>query len=191
MAVLIIGLILFLGVHSIRIFAESWRTQQIERLGKGKWMSRYALVSLLGFVLIVIGFGQAREEGVMIWTPPIWTWHITITLMLVAFIFITAAYVPHNAVKAKLKDPMILGVKTWALAHLISNGSLAGMVLFGSFLVWAVLNFSACKRRRATEQAPALTSSAKMTVVTLLVGVVTWALMAMVIHKYLIGIAPL
>jgi len=190
MALLVIGLILFLGVHSVRIFADPWRSAVIEKRGEGGWKGLYSLISLLGFGLIVWGYGEAQSEGLRVWTPPLWTWHITIALMLVAFVFLTAAYVPRNGIKAKLKDPMILGVKTWALAHLISNGSLAGLVLFGSFLVWAVLDFKSARGRRPAEDVQGQKASGLMTAVTLVVAVLAWALMAFYGHTLLIGVDP-
>ena len=189
MAILILGLIVFLGLHSVRIFADSWRTRQIERLGAGKWKGIYSLLSLVGFVLIIVGFGQARVSTPMIWTPPLWTWHLTGTINLVAFVLFVAAYVPRNGIKIKLKDPMILGVKTWAFAHLLSNGSLAGMALFGSFLVWAILDFKSCRQRRVSPAAPPPISLI-MTAVTVLVGLVAWGVFAMHLHQVLIGIRP-
>ena len=110
--------------------------------------------------------------------------------MLVAFVFLTAAYVPRNGIKAKLKDPMILGVKTWALAHLISNGSLAGLVLFGSFLIWAVLDFKSARGRRPAEEVEGQKASGLMTAVTLVVAVLAWAWMAFYGHALLIGVDP-
>src|SRR5262245_56698561 len=132
---LIVGLLIFLGAHSVRIFAEEWRTQRIARLGDKRWKGIYSLVSLVGFGLIVWCYGLAREHPLDLWDPPSWTRHAAAPLTLVAFILFAAAYVPANRIKARLGHPMILGVKVWALAHLLSNGRLADVVLFGSFLV--------------------------------------------------------
>jgi len=192
MTVLIIGLIVFLGAHSVRIFADGWRTRCIEKWGAGRWKGGYSLLSLLGFVLLIVGFDQARSPVVVVWEPPLWTWHITVFLNLLASVLLTAAYIPQNAIGVALKDPMILGVKTWALAHLLSNGTLAGIVLFGSFLLWAVLDFRACRKRRALLAAiPLAEVSVAKTALTVVVGLAAWLLIAGYAHRIVIGISPL
>ena len=192
MLLLLLGLILFLGVHSVRIVADDWRTRVIAARGPGAWKGLYSLASIAGFALIVVGFGQARLATVALWSPPRWTHDLAGLLTLVAFVLITAAYVPGNGIKARTKDPMILGVKTWALAHLLANGTLADVVLFGSFLAWAVLDFRAARRRRATsrEAASAAPVAGGRTVVTIVVGVVAWAAFAFWLHGLLIGVRP-
>ena len=194
MTLLILGLVLFLGVHSVRIVAEGWRERVIARLGPGPWKGLYSLVSIAGFALIVIGFGEARRASVVLWSPPLWTHHVAGLLTLVAFVLVTAAYVPGNALKARLKDPMVLGVKSWAFGHLLANGSVADVLLFGSFLAWAVLDFRAARRRRAAggEAFTAVAASnGAHTAITLVVGVVAWAVFAFRLHVWLIGVAPL
>ncbi len=192
MTILIFGLILFLGIHAVRIFAEPWRNTQITKLGDGKWKGLYSLVSIFGFVLISVGYGQARLAPIVVWSPPLWTWHIAVALNLVAFVLLTAAYVPQNHLKAKLEDPMIIGVKTWALAHLISNGTLAGIILFGSFLVWAVLDYRSCRKRRSKNmRVPQTRTSVAMTLATLAIGLAGWALFLLYAHQTLMGIQPL
>jgi uncharacterized membrane protein len=191
MGMLILGLVFFLGVHSTRIVANSWRTAMIERLGEQVWKGLYSLLSIAAFVLLVWGFGLARQQPVALWTPPFAMRHVAALLTLVAFILLAAAYVPRNAIKARLHHPMVLAVKVWALAHLLSNGNVAHVVLFGSFLVWSVLSFSAARARDRAAQTvyPAGTSSG--TVITVLVGVVAWAAFAFVGHGLLIGVRPL
>ena len=147
MGLLVAGLIVFLGLHSVRIFAEDWRTRTIAKMGEKTWKVVYSLLSLLGFALIVWGFGIAREEPVFVWAPPVGMRHLASLLTLIAFVLLAAAYVPGNAIKARLHHPMVLSVKVWALAHLLANGNLAHIVLFGSFLVWAVLCFRAARQR--------------------------------------------
>lgn len=191
MLILVLGLVLFLGVHSTRIFAESWRTQQIAHGGEGRYKGMYSLVSVIGFGLIVWGFGMARQQPVAIWQPPIFTRHLASLLTLIAFVFVTAAYVPRNHVKARLRDPMVLGVKVWALAHLLANGTLADIVLFGSFLVWAVFDFRASRRRRAVTPAPAYSPTAAGTAITIVAGAAAWAVFAFFLHRWLIGVQPI
>jgi uncharacterized membrane protein len=122
MAYLILGLVVFLGVHSVRIVAEDWRTQTRARVGENTFKGVYSVLSLLGFALIVWGFGVARETPVQVWSPPIGMRHAASLLTLIAFVFLAAAYVPRNAIKARVHHPMVLAVKSWALAHVLANG---------------------------------------------------------------------
>jgi uncharacterized membrane protein len=190
MTALILGLVIFLGAHSVRIFGEGWRTATRQRVGENAFKGIYSLVSLAGFVLLVWGFGQARQQPVLLWTPMVWTRHLAALLMLVSFVFLAAAYVPGNAIKARLHHPMVLGVKTWALAHLLANVTLADTVLFGSFVVWAVLNFRAARARDRAAGTVYAPGSAAMTGVTVVVGVIAWAAFAFWAHGALIGVRP-
>lgn len=187
---LILGLVLFLGVHSVRVFAEDWRTNTRARLGENAFKGAYSVVSVLGFVLIIWGFGQARLQPVVVWTPPVGMRHLASLLTLLAFVSLAAAYVPGNAIKARLHHPMVLGVKIWALAHLLANGMLAHMVLFGSFLVWAVLSFRAARQRDRVGQVVYAPGRAGPTVVTVLLGVALWAGFAFWAHGAWIGVRP-
>ena len=187
---LIAGLVLFLGVHSTRVFANDWRNQTVARLGERPFKGIYALLSIAGFVLLVWGYGQARQQGVMLWNPPVFTRHLAALLTLVSFVLLAAAYVPGNQIKAKLHHPMVLGTKVWALAHLLSNGSLADTVLFGSFLLWAVLLFAASRRRDRREQTVYAPGNAGATAITVAVGVVAWAAFAFWLHRIVIGVSP-
>ena len=190
MMYLIAGLVLFLGVHSTRVFANDWRRQTLARIGEKPFKGVYALLSLAGFVLLLWGYGQARLQGVMLWNPPTATRHIAALLMLLSFVLLAATYVPDNQIKAKLHHPMVLGTKVWALAHLLANGSLANTVLFGSFLVWSVVLFAASRKRDRREQIVYPVGTAGMTVVTVVAGVVAWAVFAFWLHRVLIGVSP-
>lgn len=189
---LVLGLVLFLGAHSVRIAADGWRAAMVGRLGVQGWKGAYSLLSAAGLALVVIGFGAAREHPVPLWVPPIWTRHVAALLNLAALVMIVAAYVPRNHVQAALKHPMVLGVVVWAFAHLIANQTLADFVLFGSFLVWAVLDYRAAKRRdpfgaaAARRGAPTLAGTA----VTVLVGVAAWTFIAFWAHGAWIGVRP-
>lgn len=190
MTVLILGLLLFLGVHSVRIFAEDWRSTQMNQRGENAWKGIYSLLSIVGFVLIVWGFGQARQTPVILWVTPRGMNHLASLLTLLAFIMLAAAYVPRNHIKAKLRHPMVLGVKTWALAHLLANNRLADVVLFGSILLWAALSFRAARQRdRAGAAAPA-SGSPLGTVLTVLIGTAAWAGFAIWAHGAWIGVRP-
>jgi len=185
---LVLGLILFLGVHSVRIVADDWRNQTIGRLGLGAWKGVYSLVSLLGLVLIVWGYGLARQDPLVLWNPPMGMRHAASLLTLLAFVLLVAAYVPGNAIKARLGHPMVLSVKLWAFAHLLSNGTLADVLLFGGFLLWAVLNFRSARRRPTVPAARRPSMAA--TVATVAVGVGAWATFAFWAHGALIGVRP-
>jgi uncharacterized membrane protein len=190
MSLLIIGLILFLGSHSARIFAEPWRNHMIDRLGEVKWKGLCAIFSLIGLVLIVIGYGQARQMPIVLWQPPTYLAHIAILLNLVAFIFLASSLSKNNAIRLKLKHPMILGVKVWALAHLLANGTLTALILFGSFLLWAVLDFRSARKRPILMSEKAVVST-KATIIVIVSGVVVWAAFIFGLHQYLIGVSPL
>lgn len=190
MTLLILGLVLFLGVHSTRVFAEGWRTSTRAKLGENAYKGLYSLVSAAGLGLIVWGYGAARAESTLLWLPPIWTRHLAALLMLVSMVLLVAAYVPGNAIKARLHHPMVLGVKTWALAHLLSNGMLADLLLFGGFLVWAVLSFRAARGRDRAAGTVYPPGRGGATAVTVVVGVVAWAAFAFWAHGALIGVKP-
>jgi uncharacterized membrane protein len=191
MTMLILGLVLFLGVHAVRIVADDWRKATIARYGEGVWKGVYSVVSLVGLVLIVWGYGLARQQPVVLWTPPRGMNHAAALLTLIAFVLLAATYVPRNHIKAALHHPMVAGVKIWAFAHLISNGTLADVVLFGSFLLWAVLSFSAARRRDRAQAISYAPGSAGGTAASVLVGVVGWAVFAFWAHAALIGVRPL
>jgi len=190
MSLLILGLVLFLGLHSVRIFADGWRAQMRVRLGEGAWKGLYSVASIAGFVLICVGYGAARAQPVLLWASPGWTRHLAALLMLPAFVMLVAAYVPGNVIKARLKHPMLLGVKTWALAHLLANGMLADLLLFGGFLLWAVLCHRAARRRDAAAQTVYLPGRPGPTVVAVAVGLAAYAVFALWGHQALIGVAP-
>ena len=190
MVYLIAGLVLFLGVHSVRIVADGWRTQTLARVGEGAYKGVYSLLSLLGFALIIYGFGVARETPVLLWTPPAGMRHAASLLTLVAFILLAAAYVPHNGIKARVHHPMVLGVKAWALAHLLANGNLAHVILFSAFLVWGVLDFIASRRRDRAMGTQYASGTVLATVVTVVGGGLAWIAFALYLHGWLIGIRP-
>jgi uncharacterized membrane protein len=191
MGMLILGLVLFLACHSVRVFAEDWRTATMLRLGDKMYKGLYSLVSLLGFVLLVYGYSLARVDSSILWLPPVGTRHAASLLMLVA------TYVPRNAIQKRLRHPMVLSVKVWALAHLISNGRLVDVVLFGTFLVWAVLSFRAARQRDrlldsmepAATEASETASSTTMKV--MVIGALVWAVFLLGGHAWLFGVSPI
>jgi hypothetical protein len=187
---LVLGLVIFLGAHSVRIVAEDWRTRTIARVGPSTWKMAYTVVSLLGFALIVWGFGQARMQPVQVWSPPAGMRHAASLLTLPAFVLLAAASVPGIGIKARVHHPMVLGVKVWALAHLLANGLLAQMLLFAAFLAWAVLDFSAARRRDRAAGTVVPAGRGVATLVTVVAGVVAWLVFAMWLHGWWIGVRP-
>jgi len=190
MAILILGVLIFLGVHSVRIVADPWRTQMRARLGEQAWKGAYSLISLAGFILLVWGFGQARQAPVVLWAPPVGMRHLAGLLTLAAFVFLAAAYVPGNGIKAKVHHPMIIGVKIWALAHLLANGKLADVVLFGAFLAWAIVDFKSARQRDRAAGTVYPPGTTRGTAIAVAAGVVAWALFAFWLHGLLIGVRP-
>jgi uncharacterized membrane protein len=190
MMLLIAGLIVFLGVHSLRIFADDWRGAQIARMGVGTYKAVYSIVSALGLALIVVGYGQARAVPVVLWDPPLWTRHLSALLMFFAFVLLVAAYVPRNHIKAAVKHPMVLGVKVWAAGHLLANGHLEDLLLFGGFLAWAVFDYRAARRRDRMHGRVDARGTLASDVATIVIGAAAWAVFALYLHARLIGVRP-
>jgi uncharacterized membrane protein len=190
MRYLILGLVVFLGTHSVRIVADGWRSAQVARLGEGTWKGLYSAASLAGFVLVVWGFAQARLDPVLLWSPPSWLRHLAGLLTLAAFVLVAAAYVPGTRIKAAVGHPMILGVKTWALAHLFANGRLADVVLFGAFLVWAIADYASSRRRDRIAGRTYTAGPVSRDAAAVAIGVVAWAVFAFWLHGALIGVRP-
>ena len=190
MTLLIIGLVLFLGVHSARVFAEAWRTRFIAERGERAWKGAYSVISIVGFVLIVYGYGQARLDPVVLWASPLWVRHLASLLTLAAFVLLAAAYVPRNGIRARLRHPMVLGVKAWALAHLVANNLLVDLLLFGGFLLWAVLSFRAARARDRAAGTVYPAGQAGATALTVVVGLAAWAFFAFWAHQAWIGVRP-
>ncbi|KJS18610.1 MAG: NnrU family protein [Hoeflea sp. BRH_c9] len=189
---LIIGLVLFLGVHSVRIAAPEFRQAQIEARGMNAWKGIYSLASLAGFVILVWGFGMARQDPVVFWTAPAWMSHVVALLMVAVMILLVAAQVPAGRIKAAVKHPTLLAVKIWALAHLLVNGDLASVVLFGGFLAWAVVDrISEKKRLRAGITRNPVAGPVKWDIISVAGGLVLYVLFILYLHKWLIGVPPI
>jgi len=190
-AILILGLLIFIGVHSTRLVAPAWRNEQVARFGEYGWKGLYSVASLGGFVLLVWGYGAARRAPAVLWSPPIGARHLTALLVALAFVLIAAAYVPGNRIKRTIGHPMMVGVAVWALAHLLANGTLNAVLLFGVFLIWGAVGAVVSRRRdrMAGVQYPPGTVSGDTKVV--IVGLIAWALFAFVLHRWLIGMSPL
>jgi uncharacterized membrane protein len=163
----------------------------IRRLGRGLWKAVYSLVSIAGFVVLVIGFHQARQESMVLYVTPDWMKHVTAILMMLAMILFVAAYIPKNWFKARFHHPQLLSVKTWAVAHLLSVGVVADVVLFGAFLAWAVVDFIVSRRRDRENNVVYPPGNAIGTTITIAAGLVAWSVFALLLHGPLIGVRPL
>jgi uncharacterized membrane protein len=190
MFVLVLGLIIFLGLHSIRIVADDWRTRQVARLGNG-YKGIYSIVSIIGLLLIIWGFGLARQHPVVVYLPPLWLRHLNGLFMLVALIFFAAARVPRNHIKAKFGHPQTLAVKTWAFGHLLATGMLHDLVLFVPFLIWSVALYITSRRRDRRLGTTYPAGTLKGDVIAVVIGAVVWALFAFWLHSLLIGVSPM
>jgi uncharacterized membrane protein len=191
MALLVLGLVIFLGVHSTRILAEGGRAKAIARLGEGPWKGVYSLLSLVGFALIVWGFGQARSNAAELWTPPIWTRHTTILLMLFSLILIGAYILKKSHIAVAVHHPMAWGVAIWAAGHLIANGSTADLLLFGAFLVWAAADLVSSYSRDARNSIVYPAPSWGATISAIALGVVLWIALLAGLHLWLFGVSPM
>lgn len=189
MTILLLGILLFFSVHSVRIVAEGWRTRRIARLGENRWKGLYSLASLAGLALMVWGYGMTRTAPEL-WNLPVWTRHLAALLTLPAFVLLVATYVPGSRIKALIGHPMLAGVKLWAFAHLLANSRPGDVLLFGAFLAWAVIAFIAARRRdraAGTRYAPGTVAG---DVLVVAIGLGAWALFAFYGHAWLIGVRP-
>jgi uncharacterized membrane protein len=186
---LVAGLVLFLGVHSVSIVSPQWRDAQVALRGEMAWKGVYSLVSLVGFVLLIVGYGAARESPVMLYQPPVWMRHLALLSMVPVFPLLIATYMPGR-IRAAVKHPMLTAVKLWAFAHLLSNGMLHDVLLFGGFLAWAVADRVSMKRRtqRPLPGAPARPANDLIAVVT---GLVLYGVFVTWLHGWLFGVTPL
>jgi len=185
------GLTLFLLPHSVSIFARTWRDKQKIAIGPKVYDGLYSLLSLVGLILIVWGYGQTRVEAVHVWNPPPAMRHVAAVLMLISFVLLAAAYIPRNKIKAVIGHPMAVAIKVWAFAHLLSNGRLGDMVLFGVFLVWSIVYYASSRRHdRLTKNTSTVPANMIMTLYTVVAGVLFWVVTILYLHLRLIGVQP-
>ena len=189
MTLFVAGLVLFFGVHSISILADGWRNATAGRIGEGAWKGLYSLVSIASFVLMLYGYGLARQETVLLYSPAGWSRMLAVILMIPVFPLLFATYLPGK-LKTLAKHPMLLSIKFWALAHLLANGTLADVLLFGSFLAWAVADRISLKRR-AARPLPGPPASAFNDVVAVAGGLAVYAVFILWAHARLFGVSPL
>ena len=190
MTLLVLGLVIFLGVHSVRIVADGARSRFIAQRGANLWKGLYTVASLVGFALIVWGWGIARQQPTVLWATPTWTKHLAALLTLPSLVLLVAAYVPGNGIKARLHHPMTLGVKLWAFAHLVANNTLADLPLFGGFLAWSIMLFVAARRRDRAAGTVYASGQTSRTLTTVVVGSAMWVGFALWAHGWLIGVRP-
>lgn len=186
MLFLILGLVLFLGIHSVSIVAEEWRDRTMKRMGENAWKGTYSLISLAGFVLIVWGYGEARMDSVLLYSPPAWLRHVGMLVLLPVFPLLVSVYLPGR-IKRGAKHPLLLATKLWAFAHLLMNGMLADLLLFGGFLIWAVADRLSMKRR-TQRPLPSLPESKINDVIVVVVGIGIYFVFVKWLHAALIGI---
>ena len=191
MLVLVFGLVVFLGVHSVSIVAPHWRGATIARIGEKAWKGLYSLVAAVGLVLVVVGYGLARKDPVVLYTSPAALRHLALLLMVPVFPLFLATYFPGRLSSAA-KHPTLVAVKLWAVAHLLANGTLADVLLFGAFLIWAVADRIAVKRRPAAERhdVPAAPARPTNDVIAVVGGLLVYALLIAGAHRWLTGVSP-
>lgn len=186
MALLVIGLILFFGAHCVSIVTRPWRDRMAARIGHGPWRGLYSLIALAGLLLIIYGYGAARGRPTILYVPPFWLHYVTIALMLPVFPLLFAAYLPGR-IQRSARHPMLLAVKLWAAAHLLANGALADVLLFGSFLVWAGVDRISVQRRsqRPAAEAPPRKVNDR---IALVAGLAVYAVLLLGGHAWLFGV---
>jgi uncharacterized membrane protein len=189
MIYLILGLVIFLGVHSVEIFSPTFRSRAVARMGEGAYKGIYSVLSIIGFVLLVWGYGVARQDPILVYAAPAWTRHLAALLMLPVFPLLLAAYLPGR-IKAAVKHPMLAAIKAWALAHLLANGMLADLLLFGGFLIWAVADRISVKRRVMVRPVPGPPPMKYNDVIAVVGGLALYVIFAMWLHVRWIGVSP-
>ena len=189
---LILGIVIFLGVHLVPT-SPDLKAGLTERFGATAYKVAFGVLSFAGLVLIVMGYHKLQlmpDKNVVLWDPPAFTSHIAVALMLPAMIFLVAYLVPSR-IRTAVKHPMLIAIKTWALAHLIANGDLASLILFGSFLAYAVYDRITLKRRVTTAPVNVVAPSPINDVIVVVGGIALFAFILLWAHHYLIGVAPI
>jgi uncharacterized membrane protein len=189
MGLLITGLIIFFGLHSVAIVAPAWREQRVRSMGVNAWKALYSVLSGIGFALILIGYGHARLNAATWYVPPVVLRHVTFLLMLPVFPLLLAAYLPGR-LQARAKHPMLAAVKFWATAHLLAIGTAPDVLLFGSFLTWAVVDRISLKRRAGGPVPPRI-MIAHADLIAIAGGLALYALTIFKLHALVIGVSPL
>jgi uncharacterized membrane protein len=188
MILLVLGLVAFLGVHTLPMMTEV-RAGLRARLGENGYKGLFTLASIAGLALLVYGYGAARAEGpALLYTPPVWMTHLTLLLMVPVFVLLVASGAPAGRIKAATRHPMILAVKIWAFAHLLANGDVASVLLFAGFLAWAVIDRISLKRRGLAGGASSGTLSIAGDAVSVVVGLALYLAFVFHLHEWLVGV---
>jgi uncharacterized membrane protein len=190
MGIFLVGLVLFLGIHTVRIVAPDWRAAQVARLGEGAWKGLYSGLAALGLGLLIYGYVVARQSPVVLYTPPTAFRHLALLLMLPVFPLLAATYLPGR-IKAMTRHPMLLATKLWATSHLLANGTLADVLLFGGFLVWAVADRISVKRRAAATPSGESRAGPLNDILAVGIGLVVYGVFLAGAHRWLFGVSPL
>ncbi|MEO8836927.1 MAG: NnrU family protein [Caldimonas sp.] len=192
MLLFVVGLVVFLGIHSVSIVAPHWRVANVARHGEKPWKGLYSLAAGLGLALLIVGYGLARRDPVVLYTPPAALRHLALLVMLPVFPLLFAAYLPGR-IRRAAKHPMLLALKLWAAAHLLANGTLADVLLFGGFLAWAVADRISVKRRSAAEahDVPAAPTRPYNDAIAIVGGLAVYVAFLFGVHRWLIGVSPL
>ena len=188
MTLFIVSLILFLLTHSVRIVAPDWRDAMIERMGQQAWRGLYSVLSLATLVFLIYAFGASRTDAPLLYSPPAWMAHITLTLMLIAMILLMVSIFPAGKIAVWVKHPLLTAVKIWAFSHLLANGEANSVLLFAGFLIWAVVARISAKRQGIDARAFV---SVKWDIAAVITGVVVYVAFVGFLHEYLIGVSPL
>ncbi|MCV2402459.1 NnrU family protein [Marinomonas sp. C2222] len=192
MLTLTVGLVIFFAVHSISLVAPEWRDRNMTgRKGVLQWHTRIGMISLLSTAFIIMGYQEARLEPIWLWFPPLFTRHITSLLMVIALFFVGAAIIPKTKTKSKVGYPFLIAIKLWAVAHLISNGNLADLVLFGGFLAWSVTSYVVYRRRDRQAGVKPSESSIRFDLMAVSFALASSFFIIAYLHKALIGVSPL
>ena len=187
--ILFLGLVVFFAVHSVSLVNQPWRDRMVDKLGEWPWKGLYSLVAIVGLVLIVQGYGLARQDPLVLYMSPNWLKHVALLLLLPVFPLLLAAYLPGR-IRQATRHPMLLATKLWAIAHLLVNGMLADVLLFGTFLAWAVLDRISL-RQRAQEPGLTLPSSRANDLIAVIAGIGLYVAFVFGVHAWLIGVSPM
>lgn len=191
MLILVLGLVIFFSVHSIRVVAPEWRDMAMARHGVMRWRLRFGLITLLATALIIIGYMQMRVDPTILWSPPVWTRHVAGLMMLLSLYFVGSAIIPKTTMKRLMGYPMLIAVKLWAFSHLISNGELVDLIVFGSFLIWSTVIFSMSRRRDRKAGVVPSESSVEFDLAAFVFAMVSWFAIVFYLHEIVFGVSAL
>lgn len=189
MSIFLLGLFIFLGIHCVSVFNEAWRNRMVDKIGQWSWKGIYSLVSIIGFILIVQGYETVRYDAAILYTPPQWLQHLSLLLLLPVFPLLIAAYFPGR-IKTAVRHPMLLATKLWAVAHLLSNGSVVDVILFGSFFIWAIVDRISIEKRQS-RPIPEAPHSRFNDIIAVVFGLGLYLVFIFWLHELFFAVAPI